>query len=153
MSFDLELFYIEVFVIIQAIIFLYVWSRWGKSKMLIKIMNQFIQYFNARFWFKPCGCKVSRWKIQKSSLGSWSFGSQWPIFWTLISSCVPLCLHRKKRLINFSFLDPCLPFSFSLMLDLYWLNLITLLSNWSPLANILHISQLEWPQMLVLASL
>ena len=61
---DLTLFYIEVFVIIQAIIFLYVWPRRVKSKMLIKILNQFIQYSNARFWFKPCGCKVSRWKIQ-----------------------------------------------------------------------------------------
>ena len=43
-----------------------------------------------------CGCKVSRWKIQKSSLASWSFGSQWPIIWTLISSCFPLWLRRKK---------------------------------------------------------
>ena len=105
---DLTLFYIEVFVITQAIIFLLLWPRRVKSRMLIKILNQFIQYFNARFWFKLCGCKVSRWKIQKLSLASWM--------------CVPLWLHRKKFSISFSCLNPRLHWTFSLILDLYWLN-------------------------------
>ena len=65
-------------------------------KYLINLFFNLNTDFDARFWFKPCGCKVSKWKIQKSSLASWSFGSQWPIIWTLISSCFPLWLHRKK---------------------------------------------------------
>ena len=113
MHIDLKLFHKGVFVIIQAIIFLYVWRGRVKLKMLI----------NARFLLKPCGCKVSTWKIQKSSLAFWSFGSQWPINCTLISSCVPLWLHRKKCSINFSCLNPCLSSPSSLILDLYWLNL------------------------------
>ena len=79
MRINLKLFYIGVFVVIQVIMFLCVWLRRVKSKMLIKILNQFIHYFNSRFLFKSCGCKVSRWKIQNSSVASWSFGSQWPI--------------------------------------------------------------------------
>ena len=125
MQIDLKLFFIEVFVIIQAIIFFCVWPRRVKPKMFIRILNQFIQYFNTRFWFKPCECKVSRWKIQKSSLASWSFGSQWPIIWTLISSCVPLWLQKKKLSIDFSYLNSSLPSLFSLTLDLHLLILAT----------------------------
>ena len=123
MFYKITLFYIEVFIIIQAIIFLYVWPRRVKSKMLIKILNRFIQYFNARFWCKTFGYKVSRKKTQKFSLVSWPFGSQWPIIWTLISSYVPLWLNRKKFSINLPCLNPRLHSSFSLILDFYWLNL------------------------------
>ena len=125
MRIDLKLFYIEVFVIFEVIIFFYVWPRGVKPKKFIKIMNQFIQYFNARFWFKPSVRKVSRWKIQKSPLVSWSFGSQWPIIWTLISSCVPLWLQKKKLSIDFSCLNSSLPSLFSLTLDLHLLILAT----------------------------
>ena len=92
------------------------------NSLRVLCQRALIQYFNEHFWFKPCGCKVSRWKIQKSFLTSWLFESQWPIIWTLKSSCVPLWLHRKKCSINFSCLNTRLPSPFSLTLHLYWLN-------------------------------
>ena len=73
------------------------------------INHPFIQYFNAHFCFKPFGFKVSRRKIKKSSLASWSFGLQWTILWTLEPLCVSLWRNRKKYSINFSCLNPSLP--------------------------------------------
>ena len=46
-----------MFVVIQANIFLYVWPRKVKSKMLIKILNRFIQYFNGVFDVKLLDAK------------------------------------------------------------------------------------------------
>ena len=138
MQIDLKLFYIEVFV--QVIIFFYVCPRKVKPKIVIKILNQFIQYFNAPFWFKPCECKVSRWKIQKSSLASWLFRSQWPIIWTLTFSCVPLWLHKKKWSINFSCLNARLSSPFSLILDLHLLNLATVNAKYC-LRHIYHVNK------------
>ena len=74
---------------------------------------------------------MSRWKIQKSSLASWSFGSQWLINWTFVSSCVPLWL-------NFSYLNPRLPSPFSFTFDLYWLNVSLNFATVDPMYCLKH---------------
>ena len=126
--------FIEMFVIIQTIIFLYMLSKRVKSKVL----NKFIHYLNARFWFNSFGCNASRWKIQKSSLASGSFWSQWLIIWTLISLCVPLWLKWKKCSTKISCLNPRLSSLFSLILDLYWLNLSLNLAAVDPTNGLRH---------------
>ena len=106
--------YIYIYMYIQIIQYFSIYS----IKYLINLFSILMHFF----LFRPCGCKVFRWKIQKSSLVSWSFGSQWPIVWTLISLCFSLWLQREKCSINLSWLNPRLPSPFCLILDLYWLN-------------------------------
>ena len=112
------------------------------QKDSLKTLNQFIQYFNAWFLFKTFWWKVSRWKIQKPSLASWSFGSQWSIFWTLlISSCVPLRLHRNVQLtwlIIWTLISSCVPLwqhrkKCSINFGSQWSTIWTLISSCVPL--------------------
>ena len=115
--------------------------------MFNKTLNQFTRYSNAYFWFKRFECNVPRQK----TLSSWSFGSQWPIIWTLISSCLPLWLNSKNCSINFSFLNPRLPSFFRLILDLYWLNLGLILATVEPtycLRHSLHVIKQTTLQLL-----
>ena len=91
----LKLFYIEVFVIIQITIFLDVWPKIVKSTNQKCSLRQWINLFSILMRVFDLKLLDRKWKIQKSNLASWSFGSQWPIIWTLISSCIPIKFKPK----------------------------------------------------------
>ena len=119
-----KIFYIEVSLIIHGIIFLYVWPRrvnWIRSlRHWINLFNISMRVFDLNLLNAKCPDRNP--KVLSSFLIFWSTMINY--CWTLISSYVPLWLHKKKCSVKFSCLNRRLRSLYNFILDLYWLIII-----------------------------